>query len=67
MDELHVTIIREDIAALRKDTTDVLKGHDERLRAVEKDTAIAKSWGKAGLSLALTALAAVFAKAAGVV
>lgn len=66
MDELHVTIIREDIAALRKETTDVLKNHDERLRSVERDSAVAKSWGKAALSLAFTAIAAVFARAAGV-
>lgn len=66
MDELHVTIIREDIAALRKETTDVLKNHDERIRSVERDSAVAKSWGKAALSIALAAIAAVFAKAAGV-
>ena len=66
MDDLHVTIIREDIAALKKETTDVLKNHDERLRLVERDSAVAKSWGKAGLSIALAAIAAVFARAAGV-
>lgn len=66
MDERMYEAIREDIRDLRKDTTAVLVQHDERIRATERDSAVAKSWGRAAATVAATALAAVFARAAGV-
>lgn len=61
MDELHVTMIREDIAALKKETTDVLKNHEERLRSVEIHASVSRSWARAAAALATTAFGAVFA------